>query len=340
MLNLLVVATSIAFVQTRPTGLLGIQLNVTANGGVPELFALAKETHDFGCRLLPHSIKWSDLERNPGKIDTTSLAQDFAWREKMGFVSYLTIQTIDTNQRTLPADLMKEPWDSPLMLRREAAMLHAVAKALPKTIGAVMLGNEVDGYLSANRGELASYVTFLQSGRRTLRTDVPGFPVGVTTMFLNLKSEREMMTRLHEQMDVVAMTYYPLEGVARPRPPREVPKDFDEMVSFSAKRKLFLQEAGIPASPIVGSSDDLQREFVDYMFDAMQVHRSRLAGVCYFLAIDFSDTLLDQLVAYYGVGGQEFRAFLGSLGLKKQDGTPRKAWDVFKKRAKQFSSIH
>ncbi len=335
MLTALIAAASFA---SARTGLLGLQLNVTAHGGVDELFALAKETHDMGCTLLPHSIKWSDIERSPGKIDVADLKRDFDWREKMGFISYLTIQTIDTNQRTLPADLMKEAWDSPVMLRRETAMLHAVARTLPKSIGAVMLGNEVDGYLMAHRDEVASYLSFLKAGRSVLRSDVPGLPVGVTTMFLNLKSERDLISRLQAPMDLVSMTYYPLEGVAHPRPPREVDGDFDEMLRFSGNRLLFLQEAGVPASPLVGSSEDLQAQFVDRLFDAMRKCRSRLAGVCYFLAVDFSDSLVDQLVGYYGVQGEQFRAFLSSLGLKKQDGTPRKAWGAFKTDARRYAT--
>ncbi|HVT12969.1 MAG TPA: hypothetical protein VHE55_11945 [Fimbriimonadaceae bacterium] len=337
MLSALVAAASLA---SAGAGLLGLQLNVSAHGGVDELFALAKETREMGCSLLAHSVKWSDIERSPGKIDTADLKRDFDWRGKMGFVSYLTIQTIDTNQRTLPSDLMREAWDSPVMLRRETAMLHAVAKALPKSIGAVMLGNEVDGYLIAHRNEIAPYLSFLKSGRTVLRADVPGLPVGVTTMFLNLKSEKDLISQLQAPMDLVSMTYYPLEGMARPRPPREVMSDFEEMLRFSGKRLLFLQEAGVPASPLVGSSEDLQAEFVDRLFDAMAKYRARLAGVCYFLAIDFSDSLLDQLVGYYGVQGDRFRAFLGSLGLKKQDGKPRKAWEVFKKRASEYTADH
>lgn len=340
MLTVAIAAIALTATRQNPakdTGLLGLQLNVTVNGGVKELFESAQEERDMGCRAIPFSIKWKDLEPSPGQFDLDKLKSEFAWRERFGFFSYLTLQTIDTNQRTVPSDLTGEPWNSNRMLSRETALFRAIAKVLPKTVRAVMLGNEVDAYLTAHRDELSSYLSFLKAGREAIRSELPAMPVGVTTMFMSLRSDTRLVEQLQAPMDIVAMTYYPLQGMAMVRPPSEVGGDFDQMLAIAGRRLLFLQEAGVPASPIVGSSEDLQAEFVNRLFDAMEKHRTRIAAVCYFLEVDFSDKLIDQLVGYYQVGLPEFRAFLATLGLKKQDGTPRKAWGVFRARAKQFS---
>lgn len=340
MLTIAAAAIALAATSQKPvaeTGLFGVQLNVTATGGVKELFESAQEVRDLGCRAIPFSIKWRDLEPSPGRFDLDKLKAEFGWREKFGFVSYLTLQTIDTNQRTVPPDLMSEPWDSSRMFRREVALLRAMAKVLPKTVMAVMLGNEVDAYLIAHRDEAVPYLTFLKAGREAIRSERPAMPVGVTTMFMSLSSDARLVEQLQAPMDIVAITYYPLHGLAMVRPPSEVGRDFDEMLAVAGKRPLFLQEAGVPASPAVGSSEELQAEFVNRLFDAMEKHRSRFAAVCYFLEVDFNDKLVDQLVGYYQVGSPEFRAFLSTLGLKKQDGTPRKGWGVFKARAKRYA---
>jgi len=73
--------------------------------------------------------------------------------------------------------------------------------------------------------------------------------------------------------------------------------------------------------------------FVDALFDAMDRHDRQLLGVCYFLLVDFNDDLVKTFVGYYKLPDERFKAFLSTLGLKKQDGTPRLAWSEFKKRA-------
>ncbi len=324
--------------QVAGSGLLGLQLNVTAHGGVQELFDSAREERALGCKLIAFSIKWSDLEPTPGQFNLRKLKSEFDWRDQLGFVPYVTLQTIDTNRRTVPADLMNDPWDSPLMLQREKALLKAIASVLSKSTKGLMLGNEVDGYLSAHRNEVEPYLRFLDAGRNTLHTERPDILVGVTTMFLNLGTESTLISRLQSHEDLVSMTYYPLHGASLVRPPREVESDFAQMLQVSGSRPLFVQEAGFPASPIDDSSEELQSEFVGNVFDAMERHRDRLAGVCFFIAIDFSDALVNSLVGYYKVGDSTFRAFLSSLGLKKQDGTPRKAWATFKDRAKKYTA--
>ena len=48
--------------------------------------------------------------------------------------------------------------------------------------------------------------------------------------------------------------------------------------------------------------------------------------------------LTTNLVGYYGLKEPRFRAFLATLGLRKADGTPRKAWMRFQARAKEWTN--
>jgi hypothetical protein len=312
---------------------LGLSLNVSDHGGAKELVDSILEERRLGCDIMPVSVKWSELEPTPGRFELDKLKSDLKGQAQMGFTSYLLIKTIDTSQRTVPTDLANEPWDSPRMAEREAAFLRAVRNVLPERVGGIMLGNEVDGYLGDRPLEVDRYIRFLENGRRTLRADRPGLAVGVTTMFTGLKSHPDVIGRLHRPMDFVSMTYYPLAPDFGVLPTTDVTRHFDQMVRFAAAKGLFIQEAGYPASELLGSSEDKQASFVDAVFDAMERYRTGLIGVCFFLLVDFSDKLVDGFMAYYRLPNARFRAMLATLGLKKQDGTPRAAWATFQRRA-------
>jgi len=245
----------------------------------------------------------------------------------------LSLKTIDTNNRTLPADLMAEEWDSPKMLAREQEVLKRVAASLPNRIGLVLLGNEVDAYLTGHSAEVGPFCRFLAGGRATIAASRPGTLVGVTTTFGGLAANRDLIARIQTGMDMVSMTYYPMNPDFTVLPVSDVSKHFDQMVAFAGARKLFVEEAGYPASPLLNSSDAKQAAFVDAVFDSISRLGAHLYGVNFFLLVDLNDTLVDSFVAYYGVHAEKFRAMLSTLGLKDQSGNPRPSWNRFKKRA-------
>ncbi len=317
--------------------LLGLAVNVTATGGAKELIDSIVEEKKLGCKLMASSVKWGDLEASPSVIKIDKLRNDLANASNFGFTPVLTLQTIDTNNRTLPPDLMAEPFDSPKMLGRLEALMDAVANVLPKGPGPVMLGNEVDAYLLGHPSEVRAYETFLHSARKRLKEKRPGTSVGVTTMFGTMAANLSLVRELQDGMDLVAMTYYPLGANFQVLLVSDVGKHFGTMVQFCGNRKLYVQEAGYPAAPLLNSSEEKQAKFVDALFDTMKRQESRLYGVSYFLSIDFSDKLVDTFVKYYGLSADTFRAYLATLGLKDQFGTPRLAWPEFKKRAIEFT---
>lgn len=315
---------------------LGLAVNVSVNGGAKELVDSILEERRLGCNLMASSAKWGDLEVSPDTFRLNKLRADLFGAIQAGFTPVLTLQTIDTNNKTVPVDLMSEPWDSPKMLRRERLFLQALVDVLPSQIGAVMLGNEVDAYLALHGDEIGPYLKFLQNGREVLKAARPGIQVGVTTEFSALSKQGEMISLLHRGMDIVSMTYYPLTSDFSVQPVGGVGSQFDQMLAVSGDQRLYIQEAGYPASSLLSSSDAKQARFVDAVFDAMAKHGDKLFGVCFFLLVDFNDKFVDGLVRYYGLHTDRFRAMLSTLGFKKQDGTPRPAWDEFKKRASAF----
>jgi len=328
------VALAMAASAQRYSCMLGLSINVSVQGGVKEMTDSILEERQLGCRLMTTALKWSELEPSPGKFKLDHLREDLAGQERLGFIPVLTLKTIDTNNRSLPADLMAEVWDSPKMLSREQELLKQVAANLPKSIGVVLLGNEVDAYLAGHPAEVEAFSRFLASGRAIVQAARPGTQVGVTTIFSGLAEHRDLIDRVQKGMDLVSMTYYPLNPDFTVLPARDVPKHFDQMIAFCGSRRLFVQEAGYPASPLLNSSDAKQAAFVDAVFDSVSRLSAQIYGVNFFLLVDLNDARVNSFVAYYGVHAEKFRAMLSTLGFKDQNGNPRPAWERFKRRAR------
>lgn len=316
--------------------LVGLTLNITAKGGIQELTESVKEERRLGIDMMASPFKWADLEQAPGQFKLDKLRDDLRNQANLGFTPVLTIQTIDTDKRTVPADLATEEWDSEKMLSRERALLTAVGKELPSKLNAVMLGNEVDGYLSNHSSQLDAYVRFLKAGRDSLKSIRPDLQVGVVTMFTGLATHHGVIEKIQSGMDLVAMTYYPLGSDFSVLPVGDVKVHFRQMIDFSAGRRLYLQEVGYPASPLLNSSGAKQAAFVDAVFDELKQCGPRLYGACFFLLVDFNDKIVDALLSYYSLSADKFKAMLGTLGFKDQFGMPRPAWATFKSRMQSF----
>ena len=318
------------------TCLIGLSPNVSVGGGVAELTENIAAERGMGLNLMPVSVKWSDLEPKPGQFNFQQLDADLQNQISLGFIPVLTVQTINTNQRTVPVDLMSEAWDSHQMLMREDAFLTALIPHLPSKVTTIILGNEVDGYLDSHQTEVAGFGKFLFTGRDVIHALRPNTAVGVVTMFSGLSQHSKLVAEVQQDMDLVAMTYYPLAPDFSVFSVSQVHDHFRSMLNLAGKRKLYLQEVGYPASPALGSSDSQQANFVDTIFNELEKDKAVIYGACYFLMVDFNDKFVDGLLAYYKLPSTRFRAMLSTLGLKNQEGTPRPSWYRFKERAQKF----
>lgn len=309
--------------------LVGVSVNTSAKGSSAAIVRDLAELRRMGARLLYVSVKWSQLEPRPGRYELKPVTDAVNGAKLLGFRLLITVQTIDTNNRTLPSDLERLPFGDRHITARFLSLLRAVGPALTKEVEWVMLGNEADVYLAAHPAELKAFASMVESGREVLRGFRKDLVVGVTVTFDGMRNLPALVRRLNEHMDVLALTYYPLNRDFTVRPPGDVPRDVQSMVDFARGKPIVLQEAGYPAGIMAGSSDDAQARFVDALFQSVRQHAASFKALNYFLLYDFGDEMVNKFVAYYGVSGQRFRAFLGTLGLKRSDGSPRAAWDRF-----------
>jgi hypothetical protein len=339
MIQLLAAAPLLAIATQLPVSkaaIIGISPNVKVGGTINDLVQDLKDLRVGGLRFQYVSVKWSELEAEKGKIDVKKIDDAVNGLGGLGFDLAITIQTLDTNNRTLPADLMDKSFDSPEMRSRWDALLRAVVPRFSAKVRWVMLGNEVDVYLAEHAAELEKYAGFVERGRQLVRELKPGLPVGVTCTFGGTQGRMDHFRRLNRETDIVAMTYYALKPDFAVQPVSVVPGDVAKMVEMAGTKPLFIQEAGYPADLLLGSSENQQAEFVDALFDAVKAHPGRIAAANYFLLVDFNDQLVETFLKYYRVPNAKFRAYLATIGLRKADGTARKSYATFLRRLKAW----
>ena len=181
--------------QTKPKAatparrpLIGLSVNVPEGGGAKELVAALLLARDAGVRLLFKDLAWRDLEPAPGAYDFRPVEEFTRGLTTLDCRGYVLIKTLDTNNRTLPDDLQKRPFDDPAVRARFAALLRALVPKLTERIDHISLGNECDIYLGEHPDETEPFAGFVEQGRRTLRAQRPGLPVGVTTTVGGLRA--------------------------------------------------------------------------------------------------------------------------------------------------------
>lgn len=302
--------------------MIGITPNVTSNGGGDELVKNLLWCREHRLTLLHMAVNWNDIESSVG---FNKVVKDISDAAKFGFTPIVTIETINTVKREVPADLMTEAWDSPKMRFRFDTLLAKFVRALPENYSLISLGNEVDAYLSIRSVEVGPYISFLSEGRRLIHQMRPGMKVGITTTFDGLRFRPLLVDKLQQGMDVFCETYYPLNPDWTVRSVHEVKPDMNLTYQSAKGRPVYFQEAGYPASEAIGSSEPKQADFVDAVFTQARYHSAQTFGVIFFILTDFSAAMMDTFAKYYAVDSSNFRACFGSLGFRSSVGRDKLA---------------
>ena len=311
--------------------LIGVSTNLPEGAKPDRLGYEILDTRKYGVNFIYLSFKWSDVNNAAEKPNLDNYRKFLGALSPYGFQFLITIQTIDTNNKTLPTDLMNVPFDSPEMISRFDTLLNALVKIAPDNVKWVSLGNEVDVYLRQHPDEINPFMKLMHHATNTLHRLMPKLQVGVTCTDSGASEDPSLFDEINQYSDFISLTYYPLNSDFTVRPVSMIPADFQNMARLAGRKRIILQEAGYPASPLLNSSEEKQAEFVNSIFTCAKKYRRQLIGVNFFLLYDFGDTLTQGLLKYYRVPDPRFRAYLATLGLHRADGAPRKAWLRFKK---------
>jgi len=316
------------------------EVDPTASGTLDDAFI---EVLSGGVYSYTLTVYWLALQPTSDEITLAPLTDSLTILEAFDLFPYLSIPTIDTVNLVAPPEFMNPGnpaqladglhFNDPALIESFGALLDEVVPVLVDHGGFYLsVGNEVDGWLSANPNELAAYLEFVSAARERVHAIAPELAVGVTMTYSGAVQYPYMLEALKGVSDVVSFTYYPLNPDFTVRDPSVVADDMDTLVELAGDTPLILQEVGYPSGYLTestnGSSGDLQARFVENIFTAIAAH-PEIRFVSFLQLGDWSDATCDFYSGYYGVGLDTFREYLCTLGLRTYSGEAKPAYQVF-----------
>ncbi|MBS8228559.1 hypothetical protein [Vannielia litorea] len=283
---------------------------------------------EAGAEATSLSLFWDDLEPNgPGyapKNDWPTIAN--AVYPGQGLSLTLTFSVIDTLADRRRADLKGLAWDDPRVTSAFAAHLRDVLGRMPDAdILAIAIGNEVDGHLQTPQ-EIAGFARFLAAARAELARLRPGVPVGTKLTHGAIAGNAGLWQPLLVRSSALMVTYYPLDAGFVARGPGVASADLSALAAVAPELPIYLLEAGYPSAGCSASEAD-QAAFVQNLM-ASAAATPRIALVSLTWLSDMAPHEAEALAAYYGLSNRCFIAYLGSIGLRRANGTAKPAFDV------------
>jgi hypothetical protein len=294
----------------------------------------------MGVREVSVSLDWNIFEPTTvgTYVDTFSIlsAADNYYPTQSGDIT-LVLRPLDTAGPSVPADLAGLPYDDPAVITAFENFLDHLHSQLP-TLNAsgklkwIHVGNEIDGPLGSNSTQWAQWTTFFNAAKTRIK-NLWGASINVSSVVqfsgLSNASVRTEYLNFLPYLDSAALTYYPLNADFTVKPVTIVATDFAFITSTITNKTILLQECGYPSSAANNSSETLQADFITAVFNAWDTHSDRIDLVDFAWQYDVSPTTVDEWVAAYGMTGQpneeEFKGYLGSIGLSNNDSTEKLA---------------
>lgn len=315
-------------------GVAALNANLSASEPIANYAAEYRAVAALGVRGAQTAAPWRSLNPTASTYDLTLLTNPYfgpAALAGYGFTRiFLNVPVVALTERALPDDLAALPFDDPAVKARLRALLDRVLPLLPDAVTFLALGNEVDAYFAARPAEWAAFVELVTDARAHVKSQRPALAVGVTTTFAAATgAQAAPIAALNASMDFIALTYYPVDSRSfAPRAPTTVASDVTAMLALHPSKPIVLQEWGYPSSTSLGSDESRQAEFIARSFAAWRAAgATRIPFIGFFKYRDWNAAHC-AAVSGQGAGGSFFE-FLCSLGLLRNDGTRKAAYQAF-----------
>jgi hypothetical protein len=288
------------------------------------------ETLSFGVSYLVGNGGWRDLEPQPGVYQVGDLDYFGISAVSAGLKASYTLHVIDTIYRNVPADISHLPWNHPVMKARALRLIEEIAPSLRGRVQLFMFGYEVDGYFAQHPDEVDAFAELYALVEARLKELVPGIYVSTTVTFST--GVPELTTRLaalNTQLDVLTLTYIPIEHNFTMKDPAVLPADFAAMRQAAGGRAIVLQEIAYPTAAASNASQAKQAQFYQLAFN--QFAAAGIVAANFMMLADLSDADADRWVSYYGLTTMPaFRGTLQTLGVYDTRGEAKPSLDVLR----------
>lgn len=322
---ILVLAALLAFAAPAWAQTFGISITESNSGDYDLDVNQALSTEASATSL---TLFWDEADKNG------SYAPDFDWPTiansyypGKGVSLVLSLAVIDTVTERRPEALRGMPFDDPRVLARFESYASEVLTRLEDTdLVAISIGNEVDGYLTTPE-DWAEFAGFFAGAVEIVHQLRPGVPVGFTATWDGFRGENgPHILRANQAADALFINYYPLDSGFQVLPPADISNQLDAMVALAAGKPVFLTETGYPSGGC-GSSEAIQLEYFQKLLAALEAREGDIPLAMLVWLHDITPGALDHYRRYYGVPNPCFLSYLGTLGLRTNDGQNKPAFE-------------
>jgi hypothetical protein len=307
--------------------LLGITVTETAGVEFNEAFNLAK---DVGLDVVGLPLAWDEIETSPENYGNVFLGIANTYYPSQNVKLFLVISPIDTNNLRVPSDLRGKDFDDPEVISRFNSMIDYVLEELSAVeLVSISIGNEIDIYLGQDQEKWAQYEEFLKQTSSHIKSK-KNIKTGTKATFKGLtKINIDELKSINNNLDVVMVTYYPLNPDFSVQDPSVVPGDINKLISIY-NEEIQILEAGYPSSSSLGSSETKQAEFVSELFKVSNTNKDKIKIINLEWLHDKSSSEVNSFASYYGISNKNFKEYLGSLGLRTASGKDKKVFESLK----------
>ncbi len=323
-------------------GLVGLSLLLNQNSpqGLQGFLESINDVTSKGINLFGMSPEWPELEPSPNVFsfqDQIVNPLTLTDPDKTKFKSYiLVLKIIDSKRKIVATDLSSLPFDNPSTINRFKSLINNLSTLSSiNRVSHILIGNEIDGYLSSNLRELPAFSTFYQEAVNEIHIKMPLVKVGTVLTFSSVVNNPAIFNALAPVSDFICYTYYPTNDASpnwQMRPPSDVIADINLMAQKAGNKPFAFTEIGYPSSTENYSSELLQKQFVENMFDALRPYKEngKLEFIFYHGLYDYPTGFCSQYAQSQNVDSTYLCGFMNTLGLKNfTTGAPKQAWAMF-----------
>lgn len=307
------------------------QIDMAENSNYDSAFSYG---HNACMESIHLFFKWTDVESDTANYNT-SFINNFldiidiyypAWDVQVE----LQIAPTNTGVKEVPSEFMNLPFDDPLVINRFKILLDTVFAHIPNvTLAALNIGNESDINFGIDATQYNAYKVFLDSisnYAKALYFNLHGSHLNTGTTFthhgLTHSSTASLCKSVNNGLDIVTVTYYPLNSDFTMKPTSEVSGDFEALVQEypDSTQPIYFAECGYASSSLCNSSEILQADFWTEVFHAWDTYQDNIPYITVFKSTDWSAAAVNELGEYYNLQDTIFKEYLRTLGVRTWNG--------------------
>ncbi len=319
--------------------LLGLDLlNLTETNTFDQNITLG---NDLGIEFIALHLTWNSIEVSPENYQDPFNALELLGQVAVSndYKFSLTIRPIDLVGKTVPTDLTTTRFNDPIMITRFQSLVDFIFTKLGSSVLLnFQIGNEIDGYNTSDEpiSFWEDYKIFLQEATQYLHSIDSDILVGFTATYDGLMRDISRFNSLVEAVDVLGVTYYPLQSDFSVEEPDIVFEDFDKLIDTYGSYPIYIQEIGYQTSEMNNSSESKQAEFYCNVFKAWDLHTEHIKSINILRLNDLSEEEAINAAGPYGLSNDEFIEYLRSLGIRtyENEGQNKQAFEIIKRSMK------